>query len=333
MVKNFIEQVTKKRRSKGSSTDSTISTTGLEQIIERLRTQRNRASKRKNYYGIWKSFNEFYIKLDVKPDSWEDRITLFVGFLIQGKRKSTTIRSYVSAIKAVLMEDGISLNEDTYLLSSLTKACKLENDKVRLRLPIRRPMLHMLLESLHQSYYIEKEQPYLCLLYQTLFSTAFYGLFRIGEVTCGSHPIKARDVHIGSNKDKMLFVLRTSKTHWNDVRRQTVKISSAKKIGKKTNIWCPFKLLRDYVNNRETYKCVDEPFFIFKGNMPVSPNNARKVLKETLELSQFNSNYYDFHSFRAGMASEMYFKYHLPLERIKKLGRWRSNIVYSYLKQ
>ena len=70
------------------------------------------------------------MQLDVTPASWEEKIILFVGFLMEQNRQSATIKSYVSAIKAILREDGIILSEDTYLLTSLTKACRLKNDVV-----------------------------------------------------------------------------------------------------------------------------------------------------------------------------------------------------------
>ena len=64
------------------------------------------------------------MRLDTKPSTWEERLVLFVRFLIQQRRKSTTIRSYISAIKSVLRDDGEELNEDIFLLKSLTRACK-----------------------------------------------------------------------------------------------------------------------------------------------------------------------------------------------------------------
>ena len=63
-------------------------------IVDKLKGQRHRKTTRDNYYGIWKTFNEFFIKLDVKPKNWEDRITLFVAYLIDNNRKSMTIRIF-----------------------------------------------------------------------------------------------------------------------------------------------------------------------------------------------------------------------------------------------
>ena len=85
-----------------SSNSSWISSTEIANIIERLRHQQYRDSTRKNYYAVWKVFSDFFVKLDFRPHLWEDRLTLFVGYLIDNKRQSSTVKSYVSAIKAVL---------------------------------------------------------------------------------------------------------------------------------------------------------------------------------------------------------------------------------------
>ena len=142
--------------------------------------------------------------MDIRPKHWEDRLTLFVGHLIQEKRKSTTIRSYVSAIRAILLEDNYELNDNKSLISSLTRACRLHFDRVQLRLPIHQKLLNTLLHKVEILY---DQQPYLSVLYRAIMSTAYFGMFRIGELTSGNHPVLAQDVHVGDNKNKMLFVL------------------------------------------------------------------------------------------------------------------------------
>ena len=181
---------------------------------------------RQNYYQVWKSFNKFYLNLDIRPKAWEDRIVLYVGHLIAKNRQSATIKSYLSAICVVLKQDKIKLHEDQFLISSLTKACKLRNDKVKLRLPIQKGMLGILLRETKHYFENVLNQPFLSILYQAILSTAYFGLFRIGEVTAGDHPILARDVHIGANKKKILFLLRSSKSHNQGSKPQSVKISS-----------------------------------------------------------------------------------------------------------
>ena len=121
----------------GSSSNSSISTSAMMEIVEKLKHQQHRDSTKKNYYSVWHSFNKFFIRLDIKPNNWEDRLTLYVAFLIENNKKSTTVKSYISAIKVILAENNIQLKEDAYLLEALTRACKLNNDRVHVHLPIR----------------------------------------------------------------------------------------------------------------------------------------------------------------------------------------------------
>ena len=127
------------------SSDQLISTVALETIVENLRHHKHRGSTKANYYTVWRQFNQFFVKLDKKPKTWENRVTLFVGYLINDNKKSSTIKCYVSAIKAVLQYVKVDLKLDVALLSSLTKACQLTNDTVRTRLPIRYDLLVMLI--------------------------------------------------------------------------------------------------------------------------------------------------------------------------------------------
>ena len=53
----------------------------------------------------------------------------------------------------------------------------------------------------------------------------YFGMFRIGEMTESQHVVKAKDVHIGINKDKLMFVLHSSKMHGKGTKPQIVKIN------------------------------------------------------------------------------------------------------------
>ena len=82
--------------------------------------ERCRDSTRQTYYRIWKQFNQFFLRLDQKPDTWEECLILFTGFLVEAKHKSSTVKTYVSAIRGVLMEVGVKLKENRFLINSLT---------------------------------------------------------------------------------------------------------------------------------------------------------------------------------------------------------------------
>ena len=90
-------------RSVSSGTSSRISTAYMESIVERLLMTQHRDSTAKTYLSVWRQFNSFILSLDVKPKLWEDRATLFIGYLINRGVQSSTVKSYVSAIKKTWM--------------------------------------------------------------------------------------------------------------------------------------------------------------------------------------------------------------------------------------
>ena len=206
-----------------TSSASSISTSAIQALVEQLKTQRYMSSTKKNYYAIWKLFNQFFLKLDVKPNSWEDRLTLFVAYLIESNKKSTTIKCDISAIKGVLQDVNVALNEDKLLLSSMTSACRIHKDTINNKLPIKKGLLSLLIHLLEE-FFVDNPQIYLTKLYSTMFCTAYYGMFRIGEIAASQHIIKAKDVHVRMNKNKLMFVLHTSKTHNRSNKHKSLKL-------------------------------------------------------------------------------------------------------------
>ena len=172
-----------------------MSSSAIQNIVDKLRCQYLRKSTHANYYNVWKTFNTFNLHLDKMPRSWEDRLTLFIGYLVSQNRKSSTIKSYISAIKAVLKYEKIILNEDKVMLAVLVKACKLQNDYLRPHLPVRKGLLYLMISSIGK-FYGNNSQPYLETMYKAIFSTLYFVMFRIGELTQSQHIVKAKDVHI-----------------------------------------------------------------------------------------------------------------------------------------
>ena len=292
----------------------------------------HRESTSKNYLSIWRQFNKFYIALDKKPTLWEDRTTLFIGYLIDKGKQSSTIKSYVSAIKKTLIMNGYNWDDSIVLVRSLAKACRIINDKVRTRLPIRCSLLELILFEVERIY---ADQWYLQVMYKTLFAISYYGMMRVGEVTKGDHVLKARNVHIATNKDKMLLVLYSSKTHTEANRPQKIKIISnrSEKSGKYAHrYFCPFKLMRQFISLRGDYVDDTEQFFVFRDGNPVTPQHARSLLKEILG-NRFNldTKIYGMHSFRIGRTTDL-IKYNYSIEEVKLMGRWRSNVIFKYIR-
>ena len=206
-----------------------------------------------------------------------DRLVLFTGFLVDSKLKSTMVRSYISAIRCVFADLGEKLEENMFLMKSLTRACRVKNDHIVRRLPISTAVLKLLLDGLTKMF---GSQPYLEKLYSALFSSAFYGLLQIGEVAQSPHVILVKNVHVGQNKDKILFILESSKTHTKGDKPQLVKITkstTAASQSTKCSTYCPFELIRNFIKVRQLSEKDNEQFFIFADRSPVIQSNVRKV--------------------------------------------------------
>ena len=143
-----------------------------------------------------------------------------------------------------------------------------------------------------------------------------------------------------------MFILRSSKTHWKDVKPQIIKINSQaydpvskmkKKHGGNPKLrcngksFCPFQIIKQFVKVRQTRKKDEEQFFIFADRSAVQAQHYRSMLKQTIEAVGLNSKNYECHSTRAGRSLDL-LEMGLSVSVIQKLGRWSSNAVYIYLK-
>ena len=283
------------------------------------------------YGGQFKQI--FCLVLDSIPEDWEDRTSLFIGHIIDRGIQSGTVKSYVSTIKGMLIDDGYDWQDGKILLSALAKACKLVNDRMRIRQLIHCSFLELILLEIQRRFSLAN-QYYLETLYKAIFALGYYGLFRVGELTNSPHAMRAANIHLGMNKDKILVVLYSSKTHNMGDRPQKVKIV-ANRIEKSGSYlkrnFCPFKLLARYMHLRGDYLSEEERFFVFRNRTLVKADAARRVLKDVIKSLGLNQDCYDMHLLRIERASDL-IKYNYPIDEVRRMGRWRSNVVFKYIR-
>ena len=157
---------------------------------------------------------------------------------------------------------------------------------------------------------------------------------RVGEVTLSNHVLRAKKIHVGCNKDKLLVILYSSKTHDKSVNPQEIKICANKieKSGKYRNRhFCPFEVINTYMKFRKGYLMEEEPFFIFKDYSLVKPDNGRQILKAMIRRLNLDPKLYGFHSLRIGRSSDL-IKFGYPVEKVQRMGRWKSNVGYKYIR-
>ena len=93
----------------------------------------------------------------------------------------------------------------------------------------------------------------------------------------------------------------------------------------------PFKILSDYIEARPDARTDCKQFFVFLDNSPVKPENMRTTLKLLIQRCGIQPELYSSHSLRIGRCSDL-MDLGLSVETIKKLGRWKSNTVFTYLR-
>ena len=249
--------------------------------------------------------NRFIISLDYRVNlSWEEKTTLFGAYLVDGGIQSSMLKSYFSAIKHVLRLDGYQWDNNKVLLNSLVRGCKLENDRVKIRLPIQKGLLEMLLFEVDR-HFLDNPQPYLVMLYQAMFSLAYYRMMRVGEITDSPHTLKACNITVAHNKEKILVVLYTSKTHDKESGPQKIKISGLPTSDNRKGLFCPFKLVLAYMHMRGGYSSETEHFFTYADRSPAKANQFRDFLRLLLDKINLDSCLYDVHSFRIGRTSDL----------------------------
>ena len=167
------------------SNSSKISVEHINTVLEKLQNRQTRDSTTANHLSIWRHLNKFLISLDKKQNhlSWEEKTALFGAYLVDGGIQSSTLKSYFSAIKHILKQDGYPWDDSKVLLNSLVRGCRLENDRFKVRVPIHKNLLEMLLFEIERHFNGENAnpQPYLEKLYKALFCLAYYGMLRVGE--------------------------------------------------------------------------------------------------------------------------------------------------------
>ena len=152
---------------------------------------------------------------------------------------------------------------------------------------------------------------YLCKLYCALFITTYFGLFKISKVvyTEAGHAVFAKDVHVGRNKDKLMFIQHTSKTHNRGSKPQIIKIASVvshPEINSSTADeiahyrYCPFQMIKEYLQVWKKFKSDSEQFFVFEDRSRVTATHLRDKLKQSISCIGLDDTLYSGHGLCVG---------------------------------
>ena len=281
------------------------------------------------YQRAWTVFREFYQRfydsrqpiVPVPPNI----IALFISYLSFLKKAPATIASYLSAIGYVHKLRSFQDPTKTFVIQKLMKAVGRER-AADLRLPISRPVLHQIVRSLVSTNSSASKQR----LYAAMFLTAFYGFFRVGELTAKSARESADIVQFDDirflsecGQVKMIKITIRKFKHNSDNRPFDILIAR-----ESSAVCCPVLSLIAYCELRGRQP---GPLFCLPDMSPITTSMFNTELKRCLIFCGLDTTRYKSHSFRIGAAcyaSEQGFSD----SQIRKLGRWKSDAFKVYLR-
>lgn len=246
-------------------------------------------------------------------------LSLFIAFLDQKGLAPTTITTYMSAIGHQHKLTGVLDTTNSFLIQKLMQASKY-NKKVH---DIRLPITEQLLLSLCQAVDFTVDNAFKKLLFRTMMSVAFWGFFRVGELTDAS--IRILDVSFNVSHglvSQAIISLHKYKHNRGGTPFQVV-------LDPATNpSVCPVQLLVAYIQHRGS---TAGPLFIFRDGTAVNRLWFNTQLDVAVRFCGLDPTRYKSHSFRIGAATTAALK-GLSDAQIRFKGRWHSDAFKQYIR-
>ena len=236
---------------------------------------------RKQYSRAWVVFTEFYTRYqgaDLHLPVSTACIALFISFLCAKGLAPATINSYLSAIAYVHKIKGHYDPTKSFLVEKLLVAVG-RRGQADVRMPISRPLLYELVRALQHT----SPSAYRRSLFGAMFMTAFYGFFRIGELSCNSK----QQVDTVVQFDQVTFLKQSSRVtavkivitkfkHNTNNRPFVITIESEPF----RNV-CPMQTVIEYIKLRGYHK---GPLFTCAASGAISTNNFNTELRRALNF-------------------------------------------------
>ena len=242
------------------------------------------------------------------------------------KLKYETIKLYLAGIRFYYIRAGHGdmlkgCDQLNYVLGGIKRS---QNNVTKKRLPITADILKQLWKVLDKGAF----SPFVDLMLKCMFSCAYFGFLRCGEITCqnanSAQFLHVSDVSLGG--DFYMLKLRTSKT---DPFSRGVNITIYE-----NTVFKPVHIMRSYLQVRNVLPCSSQsPLFINDefSLVPMLRDTFIQHLRSLLMQIGLKDLDYAGHSFRIGAATAAAaagVEDHI----IKDLGRWTSDCYVRYIR-
>lgn len=280
-------------------------------------------STKASYKHSWTLFLQFCHQHHLGDTIPIAEITLcnFIAHMFERNYSPASISSTVSALSYVHKIYNLPDATQNFMVKKILYGAHKASKSPDYRLPITTSILGKLLRALEFTVpnYFNRT------LLQCIFSVAFHGFFRLGELIAKSpaqtpYIIQKQDV-IFTADSNVQITLRHSKTM--QIPHPIIIHLSQAPIEV-----CPVKFLQTYFS---THNHTEGPMFQNHAGSQVSYHFVTQNLQKAVSFIGLNPQFYKGHSFRIGAATEAA-KRGLSQIEIQKLGRWKSDAFQKYIR-
>ena len=254
-------------------------------------------------------------------------LCLYVSHLANSGLAYSSIKTYLSAVRYLhiannLQEPRTLPMPKLDLVERGIRSLKAQQPESRPRLPITPTILRQL-----RALWSQKASEYETIMIWAACCTAFFGFFRIGEITEQSTEscsgVEVSDVSVDDLEfpSTIRIHLRRSKT---DQFNKGVNIY----MGATGDELCPVSALLAYLAVRGK---IDGPLFRFKDGRSLTREGFTSTVRSALSALGYDSSEYAGHSFRIGAATTAA-EQGVEDSTIKMLGRWESSAFLLYVR-
>ena len=155
-------------------------------------------------------------------------------------------------------------------------------------------------------------------LYKSLITLGFFGLFRPRELTAGTHTIQIEDVFIFPSHLRVL--LRSSKANRTDLP-ESVDVPAQ-------SVCCPKAMLWQFLQLRSSQP---GPLYVWPDGQPVSYNNLRNLFKKLCLFLNLPVSRFTPHSLCIGGTTDLWGLGHSKIF-VQSVGRWSSSCFQRYIR-
>lgn len=190
----------------------------------------------------------------------------------------------------------------------------------------RQPITYDLLTRIHKSLRTICWSKYEARLFSAAYSISFFGALRVGEVVCeggGTHSqrgVLMSDLTLAG--DDLIVRVRSSKTDQQG-KGALIRLPAVHSKGP-----CPVRDTRRFLYLRPKGP---GPLLLHADGSPLTRHQFTRVMRSALSACGLPPLEFAAHSFRIGAATTA-MHMGLSTERIKELGRWKSNAYKAYVR-